>query len=152
MHDPQGFCRATATAASYSRESTAVACNGLPAPQSAPEVAAARRSAAAAVQRVLHPPSVFMAHMWSEVRFGAGVAVLDGKLYAVGGRIEEDDDGGAVSSRCCGARWQAVCGGRTGCAGHNRLSSVERYDPGENVWEAVAPMATPRRASVVVLM
>ena len=40
-----------------------------------------------------------------------GVAMLDGKLYAVGGY---DDVG-----------W---------------LSSVDRYDPATNAWEAVAPM------------
>ena len=43
------------------------------------------------------------------------VAVLDGKLYAVGGR---------------------------GLAG--RLSSVERYDPAAGAWEAVASMAAAR--------
>jgi len=41
------------------------------------------------------------------------VAVLDGKLYAVGGS-----------------------------GGGGTLSSVERYDPALNAWEAVAPMAT----------
>ena len=30
------------------------------------------------------------------------------------------------------------------------LSSVERYDPAENVWEDVAPMATARISSVAV--
>ena len=45
------------------------------------------------------------------------VAVLDGKLYVAGGRG----------------------------AGYDRLSSVERYDPATNAWEAVAPMATARR-------
>ena len=44
------------------------------------------------------------------------VAVLDGKLYAVGGY---SDDGGV-------------------------LSSVERYDPATNAGEAVAPMASAR--------
>ena len=55
-------------------------------------------------------------------RSGVGVAVLDGKLYAVGGY-----DGGD-------------------------LSSVERYDPALDAWEAVAPMAPARsRLSVAVL-
>ena len=44
-------------------------------------------------------------------------AVLDGKLYAVGGR---------------------------GGGGDGWLSSVERYDPALNAWEAVAPMASAR--------
>ena len=50
-----------------------------------------------------------------------GVAVLDGKLYAVGG-----------------------------C--NNALSSVERYDPAENAWEAVAPLAAARVSPVAVLL
>ena len=49
---------------------------------------------------------------------GHAVAVLDGKLYAVGGY--NDDDG--------------------------HLSSVERYDPALDAWEAVAPMAEARQA------
>ena len=44
------------------------------------------------------------------------VAVLEGKLYAVGG---ED--------------------------GSSKLSSVERYDPATNKWEAVAPMGSRRK-------
>ena len=51
------------------------------------------------------------------------VVVLDGKLYAVGGQD----------------------------VGFNALSSVERYDPGTNAWEAVAPIATARSASIAVL-
>ena len=50
----------------------------------------------------------------AEARSVHGVAVLDGKLYAVGGY-----DGG-------------------------RLSSVERYDPGTDAWEAVAPLTLAR--------
>ena len=49
-------------------------------------------------------------------RSAVGVAVLDGKLYAVGGY--NDNDG--------------------------RLSSVERYDPALDAWEAVAPLAAAR--------
>ena len=55
------------------------------------------------------------------------VAVLDGKLYAVGGY-----DG-------VGYYDDAV-----GYYDAGRLSSVERYDPATNAWEAVAPMATAR--------
>ena len=52
------------------------------------------------------------------------MAVLDGKVYAVGGN---DDDG--------------------------YLSSVERYDPALDVWEAVAPMAEARyKLAVAVLV
>merc|ERR1712086_202570 len=47
----------------------------------------------------------------------AAVAVLDGKLYAVGGYNYNDN-------------------------GH--LSSVERYDPVLDAWEAVAPMTLAR--------
>ena len=52
-----------------------------------------------------------------------GVAVLDGKLYAVGGF---GDDGG--------------------------LSSVEQYDPATNAWEAVASMVTPRENHAVAVL
>ena len=45
------------------------------------------------------------------------LAVFDGKLYFAGG---------------------------LGTTAHNHLSSVERYDPATNAWEAVAPMATAR--------
>ena len=52
------------------------------------------------------------------------VAVLDGKVYAVGGLA----------------------------GGFGRLSSVERYDPATNAWEAVAPMAAARRAHAVAVL
>ena len=51
-------------------------------------------------------------------RASCGVAVLDGKLYAVGGY--DGHNGGA-------------------------LSSVERYDPAANAWESIAPMPTARQ-------
>ena len=57
-------------------------------------------------------------------RHAPAVAVLDGKLYAVGG-----------------------CDN-----GFNALSSVERYDPALNAWEAVAPMAAARRAPAVAVL
>ena len=49
-------------------------------------------------------------------REGHAVAVLDGKLYAVGG----DNEDGVT------------------------LSSVERYDPALDAWEAVAPLPADR--------
>ena len=67
---------------------------------------------------------------WEEVapmgeeRSRPGLAVLDGKLYAVGGF--NGDDG--------------------------NLSSVERYDPAVGAWEAVAPMATARIYPLAALM
>ena len=57
-------------------------------------------------------------------RTRAGMAVLDGKLYAVGGYNSDDDT----------------------------LASVERYDPAANAWEAVAPMATARYALGVAVL
>ena len=56
------------------------------------------------------------------------MAALDGKLYAVGGynRDDNNDDG--------------------------YLSSVERYDPVTNAWEAVAPMATARQEHAVAVL
>ena len=61
-------------------------------------------------------------------RFGAGVAALDGKLYAVGGRVEEEDED-AVDS-----------------------NTVERFDPATNAWEEVVPMATARAFPFALLM
>ena len=49
-------------------------------------------------------------------RVNPAAAALDGKLYAMGGYSGDGSD----------------------------LSSVERYDPATNAWEAVAPMATGR--------
>ena len=60
-----------------------------------------------------------------------GLTVLDGKLYAAGGEKEEneededDDSGEDEDERSC-------------------LSSVERYDPALDAWEAVAPMGMAR--------
>ena len=58
-----------------------------------------------------------------EERFDHAVAVLDGKLYAVGGRNED-----------------------------GYLSSVERYDPALDAWEAVAPMARARGGDLAVVV
>jgi N-acetylneuraminic acid mutarotase len=38
-----------------------------------------------------------------------------------------------------------------GFDGQNRLSSVERYDPAKNAWEAVAPMSTARSCSAAAV-
>lgn len=51
-----------------------------------------------------------------EGRYQAGVAALNGKVYAVGG-----------------------------CDSWNCLNSVEAYDPETNIWRFVAPINTPRR-------
>ena len=100
-------------------------------------------------------------------RSNHAVAVLDGKLYAVGG----DSDDGCLSSverydppldawetvaPMATARSRhavAVLDGKLYAVGgyaNGVISSVERYDPAENVWEAVAPMATARISSVAV--
>ena len=56
------------------------------------------------------------------------MAVLDGKRYAVGGYNDDED-------------------------GHTSyLTSVERYDPAANAWEAVAPMAEARHAPAVAAL
>ena len=57
-------------------------------------------------------------------RIRHAAAVLDGKLYAVGGFNDGDDD----------------------------LSSVERYDPALDVWEAVASMAAARSRHAVAVL
>jgi len=52
------------------------------------------------------------------------MTVLDGKLYAVGSYHDDDGD----------------------------LTSVERYEPALEVWEAVAPMGTARVSPGVTLL
>jgi len=58
---------------------------------------------------------------------GAGVAALEGKLYAVGGYYEAAEV-------------------------ETPAHSVERFDPASNAWEEVAPMATARLFAVALLM
>ena len=55
-------------------------------------------------------------------RTTVGVVVLDGKLYAVGGY------------------------------GGGHLSSVERYDPATNAWEAMAPMTETRSTHATTVL
>ena len=64
-------------------------------------------------------------------RFGAGVAVLEGKLYAVGGRVGEEEEEEEVE---------------------RPAHSVERFDPASNAWEEVAPMATARAFPFALLI
>ena len=59
----------------------------------------------------------------AEARYRHAVAVLDGKLYAVGGGNYDD----------------------------GVLSSVERYDLALNAWETVAPMGTARIGSIALV-
>ena len=56
-------------------------------------------------------------------RDAPAAAVVDGKLYAMGGYDHQ-----------------------------HPLSSVERYDPAKNAWEAVAPMSTARIASAAAVV
>ena len=53
----------------------------------------------------------------STARYASAAAVVDGKLYVMGGHD-----------------------------GQHPLSSVERYDPAKNAWEAAAPMSMARCA------
>ena len=98
------------------------------------------------------------------------MAVLDGKLYAVGGYNDDNFSHSSVErydpatnaweavapmAEARQAHGMAVLDGKLYAArgfSNGFLSSVERYDPAENVWEAVAPMATARGASFAVLM
>ena len=110
----------------------------------------------------------------AEAREYHGMAVLDGKLYAAGG---ENGDNGYLSSveqyDPATNAWEAVAplpsarrdhamavldgklyavGGFNRNGGHNNyLSSVERYDPSLNAWEAVAPMASARQEHAVAV-
>ena len=57
------------------------------------------------------------------------VAVLDGKLYAVGGEKENNEEDESPS-----------------------VNTVERYNPATNAWEGLAPMATARASPCVALL
>mmetsp|Transcript_7159 Transcript_7159/g.21591 ORF Transcript_7159/g.21591 Transcript_7159/m.21591 type:complete len:90 (+) Transcript_7159:102-371(+) len=63
----------------------------------------------------------------AEARIYHAMAVLEGKLYAVGGDNDVAINVGAS------------------------LSSVERYDPAQNAWETVAPMGTARIGSIALV-
>ena len=105
------------------------------------------------------------------------VAVLDGKLYALGGANDDDDDDGYLSSAerydPVTNAWEAVAPMATARVNHamavlndgklyavggysvdddTALSSVERYDPASNAWEAVAPMAVKRNLAGVAVL
>ena len=111
----------------------------------------------------------------AEARYDHAVAVLEGKLYAVGGC--NDDDGtlfslerydpatnaweaAAPMASARDSHATAVLDGRLYAVGGSggsdndeaSLSSVERYDPATNAWEAVAPMATARLAHAMAVV
>ena len=100
-----------------------------------------------------------------------GMAVLDGKLYAVGGygygmlasveRYDPVTNAWEAVAPLAVARDQpgvAVLDGKLYAAGGGRdensayLSSVEQYDAATNVWEGVAPMTSARARPCVVLL
>ena len=96
----------------------------------------------------------------TSIRFGCGVGVIDGQLYAVGGRSGENINLSSVERfEPTENKWTVVAsmtfkrfgcgvgvidgqmfamGGRGGTGTY--LSSVERFDPAENKWAVVAPM------------
>ena len=110
----------------------------------------------------------------STARTYLGVAALGGKLYAVGGG-NDDDDGPLSSAEVFDPQTQtwapiapmsterqyvmvAAVQGKLYAAGGDRpgerrlngaLLSVEAYDPQQNRWEAVAPMAQGRHSFAV---
>ena len=106
----------------------------------------------------------------AEARSDHGVAVLDGKLYAMGGyngdylsSVERYDpaldawEAVAPMAEAREAHAVAVLDGKLYVAGgmgagNTHLSSVERYDPALDAWEAVAPMAAARMKAFAVLM
>ena len=105
-------------------------------------------------------------------RYQPGVAVLNGKLYAVGATTAESASArwsGTIPRQTRGRRWRRwVRGGRVpavavldgklyvvggwGNGFHDCLSSVERYDPSTNAWEVVQPMASTRDDAVAALL
>ena len=103
------------------------------------------------------------------------VAVLDGKLYAVGGFNGDDFLNSVERHDPATNAWEAVApltlarlgagvaalegklyavGGREDdeAEGERPAHSVERYDPASNAWEEVAPMATARAFPFALLM
>ena len=104
------------------------------------------------------------------------VAVLDGKLYAVGGFNGDDFLNSVERHDPATNAWEAVApltlarfgagvaalegklyavGGRTSEEDDETevdSHSVERFDPASNAWEEVAPMATARAFSFALLM
>jgi kelch-like protein 17 (actinfilin) len=99
-------------------------------------------------------------------RSGAGAAVLDGKIYVVGGRDSTTQLATVEVSNPATKAWSqappmitaretagvAALGGKLYVAGGSKfdfdeggaLSSVEVFDPQTNAWTALAPMSTPR--------
>ena len=76
----------------------------------------------------------------SIARYTLGVASLDGKLFAVGGRTDvfveqddDDDDDGEDEDY------------------NQRVDLVERYDPTTNAWEVMAPMGMKRGVTVDII-
>ena len=112
-----------------------------------------------------------MANVWeamapmSTARDDLAAAVVDGKLYVMGGHGTDYESLSSVerydpaknaweavaptsTARYCSAA--AVVDGKLYVMGgyddqNDAHSSVERYDPAKNAWEAVAPMSTARR-------
>ena len=115
-------------------------------------------------------------NVWSPVadlsvpRYGAGVGVLDGVLYCVGGRsntgpvktVEKYDQVTNTWSLvaemnhsrsyhgvvCHKGRLYAV----GGYDGNSSLSSMEMYDPSTNTWALVTDMSVRRRGPAVALI
>ena len=103
----------------------------------------------------------------AEVRHSHAMAVLDGKLYALGGiylssveRYDPAVDAWEAVAPMATARDSlatAVLDGKLYAVGGwnddgGLLSSMERYDPATNAWEAVAPMAEAREAHAVAAL
>ena len=105
------------------------------------------------------------------------MAMLDGKLYAAGGEREADEapDNSVERYDLETKAWEAVAPMATARISHamtvldsrmytvgghtndyegllSYLTSVERYDPATNAWEAVAPMATARCTFAVAVL
>lgn len=91
------------------------------------------------------------------------VAVLDGRLYAIGGRSGQDDFGEVYVYEPQSDRWtsgppippRGTAGAVTHCGGlllfggesqarNTSLADVLRLRPGQQRWEALNPMPTPR--------
>ena len=68
-------------------------------------------------------------------RVALGVAVFEGKLYAVGGMSEDIEDEAGEEEEV-----------------ETPANTVERFDPASNAWEVVAPMATGRAFPFALLM
>ena len=96
----------------------------------------------------------------STARRDLATGVVDGLIYAVGGRVDPWGFTDVVEvydpRKGRGFLGAATVAGKLyavgGFAGQTTLATVEAYDPQQDRWEAVAPMAQIRRHHATICM